>query len=121
LTIAKLECRRTTWAEEAREFSNKTSDALKAITPTVERHARLSGDRHFGKAQWRGPLISLSNALEAGGVFRRIHFGRRYIRKVGDKEVKVWRIPRGAAGEEWLSKVAVKEGDSRGNPRTKCV
>jgi hypothetical protein len=121
LAIAKLKCRRATRAEEAREFSNKTANALKAVAPTVECESWLGGDRHFGKAQGHGALVSLSSALEARGVFRRVDFSARHIREVGDKEVKVWRIARGAAGEEWLSEVAVKEGDSRSDPRTKCV
>jgi hypothetical protein len=74
LAIAKLECRRTTWAKEPWKLGDQTANTLKAVAPAVERHARLGGDRHFCKAQWRGGLVTLSCALEAGGVFCRIHF-----------------------------------------------
>jgi hypothetical protein len=121
LTIAKLECRRTTWAKESWKLGDQATDALKTVAPAVKRHARLGGDRHFGEAQRGGGLVTLSCTLETGGVFCRIHVGRRHIREVGDKEIKVWWIPRGAACKEWLSKIAVQERHSRCNSRAKRV
>jgi hypothetical protein len=50
LTIAKLECRRATWAKESWKLGDQTANALKAVAPAVKRHARLGGDRHFGEA-----------------------------------------------------------------------
>jgi hypothetical protein len=121
LTIAKLECRRATWAKESWKLGDQTADALKAVAPAVERHARLGGDRHFGEAQRGGSLVTLSCTLETGGVFCRIHVGRRHIREVGDKEIKVRWIPRGAACKEWFSKIAVQERHSRCNAGTERV
>jgi hypothetical protein len=121
LTIAKFECRRTTWAKESWKLGDQTADALKAVAPAVERHARLGGDRHLGEAKRGGRLITLSCALEAGGVFCRIHFGRRHIREVGDKEIKVRWIPWGTARKKWFRKIAVQERHSRCNSRAKRV
>jgi hypothetical protein len=50
LTIAKLERCRTAWAKESWKLGDQAADALKAVAPAVERHARLGGDRHFGEA-----------------------------------------------------------------------
>jgi hypothetical protein len=112
LAIAKLECRRATWAKESWKLGDQTANALKTVAPAVERDARLGGDRHFGKAQRGGSLVALSCALEAGGVFCRIHFRSWHIREVGDKEIKVWRIPWGTPRKEWLSEIAVQERHS---------
>lgn len=112
LTIAKLECRGATWAQESWKLGDQSPDALKSIAASVERQARLGRDRHFSKAQRRGSLVSLSRALETGGVFCRIHFGRWHIRKVGDKEIKVRWIPWGTARKKWFCKISVQERHS---------
>jgi hypothetical protein len=112
LTIAELQCRRATWTKQSWKLGDQTADALKAVAPTIERHARLSGDRHFGEARWSDGLVTLSCALEARGVSCRVDFSRRHIRKVGDKEIKVRWIPWGTARKEWFREIAVEEGHS---------
>ena len=103
------------------KLGDQSPDALKSIAASVERQARLGGDRHFGEAKRGGSLVTLSRALKTGGVFCRIHFGRRHIRKVGDKEIEVRWIPWGAARKEWFSKIAVQERHARRNSGAECV
>ena len=112
MTIAKLECRSATWAKESWKLGDQSSDALKSIAASVECQARLGRNRHFSEAQRRGSLVTLSRALETGGVFCRIHFGCWHIRQVGDKEIKVWWIPWGTARKEWFCKISVQERHS---------